>query len=254
MGLLGGYESTGQYAGNGRGGGTTPGPNLPPVGSVTYQGITVYGLPSYSDLPEDNPSPLAQPDKSPAPDTKAKSAIPNTTPPKGSGSGSTAPTKGNNYFYTIAAKVRLPGNGENTSSVGFDGGHAFVTLMKVNTDTGEIQSSTLGYYGKGILNGVVWGRTFHGEIKGDSNTRADVIATSVISKDSYEAALAYVNEIGRYEAKGAASYNVYTYNCVDFVRGVLAAADITMPDCHAVGGYLSLPNNMYNSIEGRMRR
>jgi hypothetical protein len=156
------------------------------------------------------------------------------------------------YSYSITANERLPGNGDTgaVATLGGDAGHAFVTLEKDNGFSGEKTTTTAGFYGVSPLNGVMWGKTFEGAVKDDSKTRVDGSATMALSKDAYESAASYLGEIKGYADKGDTSYNLYTYNCVDFVRGVFSAAGISVPECGVVGPYLSNPNSLHSYFEG----
>jgi hypothetical protein len=168
--------------------------------------------------------------------------------------------KNNKYFLIVS--VNLPGKEATQDTIspskitsqnnrvgsGPDGGHAFTTLVHINLESNEINTDSFGLYP--AEGGYMLGSGVKGKIVDDSKSYADTRYVVPITKEGYQAALNY----GKRTVSTPPNYNLYDYNCVDYVIQMGNQAGVKLPDRGVFfngAGWLSNPSQMNRSMRFR---
>jgi hypothetical protein len=158
----------------------------------------------------------------------------------------------NKYFLIVA--INMPGKDKIQSAISpakkiendnslfrIDAGHAFATLVHFDLENERIYRDSFGLYP--ASGGIMMGQNVPGDVRDDSESYTDVKYSISITQDGYQSAL----EFGRESKYNPPEYNLYSYNCSNFVGDLAKLAGVNIP----TGGYFgffSNPTSMQVSI------
>ncbi|GIV45022.1 MAG: hypothetical protein KatS3mg035_2145 [Bacteroidia bacterium] len=130
--------------------------------------------------------------------------------------------------YKITIHVDQPGSGGDRDTyemdgLGFDVGHTFITLEKINED-GTVTYLTFGFYPKTNVSPLTGDIEVEGIIMNDKGHKYDVSKSFDLTKEQFEAVLGYLKKI---EGK---KYNLNKFNCTDFALECSKASGNPLPD------------------------
>ncbi len=134
--------------------------------------------------------------------------------------------------YALTIFVDQPGPGGSAATwfpKGFmdvDGGHAYVKLECLNTDSTST-SLTVGFYPK-VRPRDPNNPIADGELRDDTGRHFEVSKKYPLTKPNFDKALAYIDSVELNKVK----YHLNDYNCADFVIRVGRAAGENVPDTY----------------------